>query len=196
MQSFLAGLKTARWDTIFHTFGNSHHTLIGLLVDWWIKGGPTDARWALEAPPAFGEGGLCDAVLCEGETPRGVVEVEGTRHAYTIDKIERLFASDLEYLNSLEFGVFLAYAYEPKGWGERRAFPPPPFDDFVEHGKQITVKHPAKQLAILTLEKAFERRLVVPGAKSEYCKGRPVLIRGALLQNGQIIDGDFLVSSK
>ncbi len=35
--NMLECLRNVRWDTVANTYGSSHATLIGLLVDWWIS---------------------------------------------------------------------------------------------------------------------------------------------------------------
>jgi hypothetical protein len=94
-KEILIGLKNARWDIAFRTFGNNHCTLIGLLLDWWMSGDPK-RRWALEAGPTNGyreKGvrGQCDALLCIDTHPTGVVEVEGYRAITTARKLGTFF---------------------------------------------------------------------------------------------------------
>lgn len=188
----LSALKGLRWSTAFRTYGNAHATLIGLLVDWWVDAAPAE-RWALEGGPSFAHlqrgigGGLCDAILGQADRAKGVVEVEGTRHPYTIDKLGSFFGSALEDLKGLEFAIFLAYAYTPQGRGEGRVFPPPPFEEFTERGLAITRAYPARQIAILSLEKTFERQRRGPRARNEYYMGTPSRIRGALIQDGDVL---------
>ena len=100
MDDLLTSLESVRWHIAFRTFGNSHATLIGLLVDWWISSASKDQdRWVLEGAPPYspwvaGGTGSCDAVLVEGATSRGLVEVEGTYHETTIKKIEKYFLAN------------------------------------------------------------------------------------------------------
>lgn len=140
IDDLLNSLGKARWETAFRTFGNSHATLIGILVDWWTSSDPA-TRWALEGGPSFGYnakgigGGICDAVLGEGDRARGVVEVEGTRYISTIEKIGKFFSSKKNGLQNLDFGVFPADAYAPQGVDPARQFVSLPLDDFVGVGK-------------------------------------------------------------
>lgn len=191
-QNLLDDLARVRWDIALRTFGNSHATLIGLLVEWWIADAPTE-RWALESGPAFGYrprevggGGQCDAILGVGEASRGVVEVEGSRHAYTIEKIGKFFAAEHPDLASLDFGIFLAYAYGPVGKGPARTIPPLPAEGFLAAARAVTAQHPGKQVVVLTLDKAWEPQKVGPRARSEYYGGRPTRVRGWLVTGGQV----------
>lgn len=192
-QNLLDDLARVRWDIALRTYGNSHNTLIGLLVEWWIAGEPKE-RWALESGPAFGYrprgvggGGQCDAILGAGPTSRGVLEVEGSRHAYTIEKIGKYFAAEHPDLASVEFGIFLAYAYGPVGKGAARTIPPLPVDDFLTASRAMTAQHPNKQLVVLALDKAWEPQKVGPRARSEYYGGRPSRVRGWLVENGDVL---------
>ncbi len=133
----LEELTKASWSTAFRTYGNDHATLIGLLVDWWISREPR-GRWALEGGPSFGYrarsvrgGGQCDAILGEGELSIGLVEVEGFRYEYTLEKMGRFFEAEYDDLSSLQFGIFLAYPTDPTGRGANRGIPPLPLDRFV-----------------------------------------------------------------
>jgi len=187
----LASLESVRWDTALRTFGNSHATLVGLLVDWWISGSPLD-RYALEGGPSFGYrsrstggGGQCDAILVEGELSRGVVEVEGTRYHDTIDKIGKFFAAEYSDLATLEFGVLLAYPTGPQGRGQGRTITALPLDEFVRRGQRVTKEYVGRQLAILVLDKEWEPQQSGPRARTEYYQGRPAQVRGSLLQDGK-----------
>jgi hypothetical protein len=93
----LESLATARWHVAAQTFGNSHATLIGIVVDWWVSTGQAD-RYALEGGPSahplrHGMRGtrVCDALLCGVDGAEGVVEVEGGRKAWTVEKVGWFF---------------------------------------------------------------------------------------------------------
>ncbi|MCL5961876.1 MAG: hypothetical protein M1358_21605 [Chloroflexi bacterium] len=197
----LTSLEQVRWQTAFRTYGNDHATLIGLLVDWWITAAP-DTRWALEGGPSFGHrpkglgGGLCDAILGEGDCSKGVIEVEGTRCDDTIRKIGEFFSPEAAAdLQSLEFGIFLAYAYSPQGKGRERHIPDLPLKDFVDLGRKVTKDNPGRCLAILTLDKTWERIQTGPRAKNEWYMGSPAKIHGVLLLNGEEIASKDLFPS-
>ena len=197
--ALLDALREARWDVAFRVYGNSHATLIGLLVDWWISARP-GLRWALEGGPSHSYtprgigGGICDAILGEGESSLGVVEVEGTRLKSTIEKMGKFLTSTLTDLQTLTFGIFLAYAYEPVGRGEVRTIAPLPLNTLVEHAITATRGVPDKQVAILTLDKQWSRVRSGPRARNEYYMGTPALVRGALISNGDLVVGDDLIA--
>jgi hypothetical protein len=197
----LSSLEHARWHVALRTFGNNHATLIGLLVDWWISGG--ERRWALEMGPAFGYrprneggGGVCDAILGEGETSMGVLEVEGSRHNYTLDKMGKYFAAEYEDLKRLEFGLFLAYSYAFEGRGGERRIVPISLDDLVETAKNVTANYPGKQLAILVLEKVLEPQRSGPRARSEYYWASPTGVIGMLIKGGKEIERRSIMPKK
>lgn len=191
-QSLLDDLARVRWDLALRTYGNSHATLIGLLVAWWLDGGAE--RWALESGPAFGYreravggGGQCDAILGAGEGSLGVIEVEGSRHAYTIAKIGNYFAAEHPDLATLEFGILLAYAYGPSGRGKARTIPPLPVEEYLAAAREVTARYPGKQLLVLTLDKAWEPQQTGPRARSEYYGGRPSTVWGWLVAAGAVV---------
>ena len=112
----LQSLSQVPWKVAAKTYGNDHSTLIGLMVQWWINL-DVEAHTALEGGPAFGYrkrgqggGGQCDALLCRGKDPIGVLEIEGTRPEYTVNKIGNFFAAEYAELDTLQFGVVLVYA--------------------------------------------------------------------------------------
>jgi hypothetical protein len=193
MDTLLTSLAAVRWSTALRVFGNDHGTLVGLLVDWWISGNPA-TRWALEGGPSFGYnvkgvgGGQCDAILGEGATSRGLIEVEGTRYLYTLEKIGKFFGSTHAEMQSLQFAIFLAYAYGPTGVGPKRHLPPVTLEAHVEVAKELTAAYPGRYLAVLALDKTYERQKAGPRHRNEYYWGRPWRIRGALLANGDIVD--------
>jgi len=194
----LSSLERVRWHIARHTYGSSHCTLIGLLVDWWISGNP-QTRYALESGPSFGYrpraekgGGQCDAILVQEGTSRGVIEVEGgfqngasniERYLITIDKIGKYFAAEYEDLKTLEFGIFLAYPTRKEHMTGLL-----PMEEFVERGLAVTREHREKQLAVLVLDKKLETQQSGPRARGNiYYKTTPNQIRGVLLESGTII---------
>ena len=198
-ENLLTSLERARWGVALRTFGSSHATLIGLLVDWWVSGAPR-SRWALEGGPSFGYrsrgvrgGGQCDAILGEGQSSKGIVEVEGSRYEDTLLKIGKFFGAEHSDLATLEFGVFLAYATGPQGRGPMRTIHPLPLDTYIAIGKRITKEHPGKQLAILVLDKEYERQGRGSRARSEYYAGRPDRISGSLIQDGEQVASQPIV---
>ena len=79
MHDLLGSLKTAKWDTIFHTIGSSHNTLVGLIVDWWISGASNGTHLTLEPALRFVEGRSCGVP----GTPDAII---GGGSAHTIRK--------------------------------------------------------------------------------------------------------------
>lgn len=197
-ENLLKDLEKVRWHIARNTYGSSHCTLIGLLVDWWISGNP-QARYTLEGGPSFvprsrseGGGGQCDAILVQDGTSRGVVEVEGgflsgarelERYLTTIDKIGKYFAAGYPDLQSLEFGIFLAYPTRKEYMVDSL-----PMEEFVRRGLAVTTEHSRKQLVILTLDKKWDPQRSGPRARGNiYYQASPYQITGALLKNGEVI---------
>jgi hypothetical protein len=198
MDDLLTSLEGVRWDVAFRTFGNSHATLIGLLVDWWISNAPKQRdRWVLEGAPSYGpwvagDAGLCDAVLVEDGASRGVIEVEGTYHESTVKKIGKYFSSSFMDLQGLEFGVFLGYTYNRK---------PLILDKLIEYGAIVSSIHPGKQLAILVLDKQWEPQKAGPRAPRKagdetYYSARPIKVRGALIYDGKLLAEERILYPK
>jgi len=113
-------------------------------VDWWTSGAP-ESRWALDGGPSFGYrpravggGGQCDAILGDHDRTVGVVEVEGTRIAPTIDKIGKFFAAEYPELDSLRFAICLLYAYTPQGRGLTKRFLPVASSEVKERLGQLS----------------------------------------------------------
>ena len=197
--TLLESLRSVRWDIAFRVFGNSHSTLIGLLVDWWITAEPM-SRWALEGGPSFAYaprgvgGGICDAILGEGGNSRGVLEVEGTRMSSTIQKMGKFLASTTPDLQTLRFGIFLAYAYAPQGQGDARHIAALPLDDYVEQAITVTQDIPSKPLALLALDKHWSRHRTGPRARNEYYMGTPWRVRGAVVSQGRLLVRERLLA--
>ena len=66
---------------------------------------------------------MCDALLGDSSGPAVVLEVEGSRYAYTMQKIGRFFAAEYPELSPLSTGILVAYAYEPEAGGLTVASP-------------------------------------------------------------------------
>ena len=188
-------LSTVDWDTAIHTYGNDHSTLIGLLVQWWIKLSPND-NFALDGCPTCGKndkeepGVYGDALLCTGTSASGILEVEGTKTVDTIKKIGRFFGSKKEELKTLDFAILLLYDYWLEGRGIER--------DYIEHTKiakesvvknlsKISAQHTGKTIILITLEKRYERQHRNVRSLSEFYFGTPDFIEGSLYFNGECI---------
>ncbi len=186
----LDDLAAVRWAVAARTYGSDHATLIGLLVDWWVSSQPND-RWALESGPSYGyvkagKGrGQCDALLCEGNGAVGVVEVEGYRAAYTARKIGKFFASRVPDLSGIEFAILLLYAYSPVGRGQARVFPPAADRSTIEIVRRLSESFAGRPIALVTVDKVFERGASGIRARNEYYRGTPSVIKGALYLAGK-----------
>lgn len=193
-------LSSTDWYIARQTYGNDHSTLIGLLVSWWINGKNT--RWVLEGGPSVKSGknkAQCDAALCDGDKMLGILEVEGTRPAYTIKKFSHYFNSKNKNYKDIKFGIILLYTTEPKGRGNKKNFEIP--IEVEEEGKNIrkvkigevaknvSEKHPDHGLIVLWLEKKY-----CPGTKgsiraiNKYYSGEVNKVIGRLYLSGKIVD--------
>jgi hypothetical protein len=122
-QQLLDSLKDVPWWVAARTYGSFHATLIGLMVQWWLTldGGN---HTVVESGPSVGGGDrrACDAVFCLGDDAAGLLEVEGGKIPETLDKIECFFSSPEPDLKTLEFVVFVVYAYIPRARCFRRLY--------------------------------------------------------------------------
>lgn len=196
-ENILKSLQNAKWEVAFKTFGSNHSTLIGLLVSWWISSDSHGSRFVLDEGCTFryhrkGKGSTrCDAVLLEGDSSKGIVkgivEVEGSRHGETIEKMGNFFQAGNEW-KTLEFGIFLAYPTYISGQKEKRNFYFDPCENkLFEMGQKISAKSPNKSLVILILEKKYERINSGLRCKTEYYAGRPTKVYGKIFLNGKAI---------
>ena len=205
---FLTNLEHVRWHIAYRTYGSSHHTLIGLLGDWWISG-DEQRRYVLDSAPSYKPSAkgakknklnettpdeekkeqphlYCDVVLVEEERCLGIVEVEGTRFQDTIEKMGKYFRSERKEFQNLEFGIFLAYATLPKGSKEARTIEPLPLQQFVEYGQEAMKGLDGKQLIILTLDKVWKRPETGPRSlNQDYYGGSPFRLTEAIIENGK-----------
>jgi len=186
----LDNLRNARWDTVAKTYGSSHATLVGLLVDWWISS-DSDNHWALEGGPSFGRrlkgvgGGICDALFCEGREPVGVVEVEGTRGVSTAQKISKFFNAEYQELETLRFAILLLYAYSPKGRGPDRYMPPARDAETIEEVKRVSANYPDKPIIVVAVDKIYEGRREGIRGRSEYYWSKLGQVSGLSYEGGQ-----------
>jgi len=190
-RSLISDLATVDWRVAVNTYGNDHSTLIGLLVKWWISG-CNGCYWAVEGGPSFGRhkrgtpgGGQCDAVLCRDEAAVGIVEVEGTRPVYTIEKVGKFFGSDYEDLRSLEFAIILVYAYSPIGRGDNRGFVPCAKPCVLQAVRGVSAAYPTKSVVLITLDKTYARYRSGIRSRTEFYWGTPCSIRGFLFRSGK-----------
>lgn len=189
--SILRSLSKVHWNVAARTYGNDHATLIGLLVQWWMSLSP-GKHWALEGGPAFGYrkrgtggGGQCDAVFCEERDVLAILEVEGTRPLYTIEKIGKFFAAEYDEFKTLRFSILLLYAYEAEGRGDARRIPPAGTPQVFEATSKLSLRYPDKSIIVITLDKMYERQSEGIRARNEYYWGTPSTIKGFLYRNGE-----------
>lgn len=199
LETRLDDLKRVRWDVAARTFGNAHCTLVGLLVDWWISLSP-ERHTAIESGPTNGyseqgKRGQCDALFCTDGVPRGVLEVEGTRLVETAKKIGYFFDAKRPYLECLEFAVYLVYAYNPAGIGGERQFPPAITDEALATIRQVSLAHSEKSIALVGLDKCFDRCRTGVRALNEWYMGTPTRIHGQLFRNGELVHQVTLVEN-
>lgn len=147
-------LAHAEWNGLARTYGNSHATLIGMLVLWWTKSRPT--RYAFEGGPCHGtrdtDGkgtgrGACDAILAENGSPSVVLEVEGTRYAETISKMGRYLKSSRSDLDGIHTAVMVAYSWKQ---------PCPPADDLRMKMASLSEEHRGKHCILILIDKAMD----------------------------------------
>ncbi len=195
--NLLNNLSTAQWLVAAKTFGNNHATLIGLMVNWWITAA-SETHWVLESGPSFGYrpngegGGLCDALLCEGNSVLGVLEVEGTRGKYTAEKIGYFFAAELEHYTTLKFAILLLYSYSPTGKGVSRTMQPARNPETFDEVCRVSALYPEKSIVVITIDKIYERPTEGIRKRSEYYFSKPSVITGYLFQQGQEVDSRVL----
>ena len=112
------------WPTLHAPAGKSHFAHMVAAIRLWSAcswtGGlarrPMLTGFSKVGPPSASTsralGGICDAILGEGDVSRGVVEVEGSRHECTLRELGEFFSSEIPDPKTLEFGIFLAYLSE------------------------------------------------------------------------------------
>lgn len=198
-ESKLDDIQRVRWHVAARTFGNAHSTLVGLLVDWWISLSP-EHHTAIESGPTngyaeLGKRGQCDALFCSDGDPLGLLEVEGIRLIETANKIGYFFDAKRPHLEALEFAVFLIYSYNPTGIGSQRLFAPAITDEVMATIREVTRTHPGKSVAVIGLDKAFDRHRTGVRALNEWYMGSPSRIHGSLLRDGEQIDQATFVES-
>ena len=111
-------LAAARWEVALRTYGSSHATLIGILVNWWISL-DLESHTVLDGAPSHGKGnvGQGDALFYYGQKPIGVLEAEGTNPVAKVTSVVKYFETGRPELQSVWFGVLLLYSYKARGSG-------------------------------------------------------------------------------
>jgi hypothetical protein len=198
---FLDALHSVRWQTVLRTYGNDHSTLIGLLVDWWVRLSPKN--FALESGPSFGHlpkgkgRGNCDAIFGENNHAVGVLEVEGPtveRWKWCVEKIKRFFGAERDVFKSLGFAILLTYPYQPRGRGDERKVEPIDREKILSLVKPISKQYPNKGIVVITIDKLFDRGHGGIRALNDYSKCTPKAIWGALLVGGKVVKKRDFVS--
>ncbi len=169
------------WHTVLHTYGNSHSTLIGLFVQWWIALGPN--RWVLEGAPSIGllpdgtrDRSTCDAFFGVNWNVQGLLEVEGTRYDQTMQKIAKYFQS-VEPINMhLTFAIMLAYPTAAQGRGGERSVSSIPADSLSEDALKICAAPRAREILLVGIEKQWMPQAEGPLARSDYYQCIPTEI--------------------
>jgi hypothetical protein len=188
--NLLDSLKDTKWNIAANIYGNNHATLIGLLVNWWISLAP-ETHQAMESGPSYGHfkrgvgGGMCDAVFCENFNAIGILEVEGTRGAFTIKKIGEFLASPCEDLKTLMFAVAVLYPVTPKGRGPKRGMPSSLDAATLAAVTKVSRKHSDKPIIVVTLDKGYERQVEGIRNRNDYYKSKLRSVKGSVYEGGK-----------
>jgi hypothetical protein len=159
--ALLPSLAEANWDVACRTYGSSHSTLIGLLVQWWV--GLDPSHYVLDgAPSCEGRkgGGYGDALLCDGEGPAGTIEVQGVYKDHLLKKlksIEGYFKSPRHELDPIGFGILLAYQLLPRGSRANRAFLRTDEPPLMDAATSLSERHGKKSLIVLATDKELDK---------------------------------------
>ncbi|MBE7420073.1 MAG: hypothetical protein HS128_20410 [Ideonella sp.] len=182
----LNSLRRANWHVATRTYGSSHATLIGVIADWWVKLEP-DQHTVLDGAPSFGDrnAGWCDLMLCDGHTPRGVVEVEGTKPLDKLATLEGYFGSKKPSLGEMTFGLLLLYAYFIKGRKPNRRYPRAESPEVYAEALRVSAKHPSKALFLVAVDKSVDRDPGHVRLASPYHIGSVCLVTASVLLDGQ-----------
>ncbi|SDZ18676.1 hypothetical protein [Nitrosomonas sp. Nm33] len=192
----LKSLHRANWPVAAKTYGSSHATLIGILAHWWIALSPS-SHSVLDGAPSHGEGnaGWCDLMLCANEAAIGVVEVEGTKPIDKLKTLNAYFSSPRLILSSLGFGLLLVYAYNARGRGDAKQYPPAETSEVLSFALDVSASHPSKELLLLALDKVVEKNLSPIRISSPYHLGRLKKVEAVLLKGGQEAHREVLFKS-
>src|SRR5262245_17011750 len=184
--ALLEDLATVDWVTAANTYGNNHSTLIGLIVQWWVKKNPTN-RQVLEGAPSVryenplkqeSVRGHGDAMLCEDNVLLGIIEVEGTRYQEAAAKIGGYFSK----YPSLQFGILLLYVTGARGKGAERRYQSANNAEALTEVKKVTESKRDKPIIVITFDKEL-----LPKSEWFFCNsfygGRPKTITGYLYLN-------------
>jgi len=185
IEALYQSLRSVNWYVAVRTFGSSHATLIGLLVEWWIRQDP-EGHSALDGAPSHGKenAGWCDVMFCRNGTPAGVLEVEGTKPLEKLKTIGNYFGTKREEMSSIQFGMLLLYSYGAKGRGSERTYPPAETADIYAAAIHLSSNHPSKPVILLALDKRIDIHESQIRAVSPYYAGITYKISAVLLRGG------------
>lgn len=118
MHKLLDEIKCFKWKTIKQMYGNAHSSVIGFISTEWINSNNKKNRFILDGAYSIESEKnkyTADLILCEGDKPQVVVEVESGISKYS-DKIKSLST----YLNkedtNLKFGILIML----NGWRRKK----------------------------------------------------------------------------
>ncbi len=175
-------LARVPWHTAARIYGNSHASLVGLIVHWWITAKP-DTRWALDGGPAA-DRGTCDALLCEGDHPIGVLEVQSVDvdqpdpFNAAVQRIDAFFRSNEEYFANLDFALLLLYPVRANQIED-------PFDYARQQAvERLAWNHCHRRIVVVALCKRHEQAGGVR-CLNDYYKGRLTQVKGYLYREGR-----------
>lgn len=185
-EKIFESLAAARWEVAHRTYGSSHATLIGILVDWWISL-DLESHTAFDGAASHGKGNLGqgDALFCRGQKPMGVLEAEGTNPVAKVASIVKYFETGRTELQSVWFGVLLLYSYEARGSGARRQHRPAEDSAILELARKATEEHPTGAIIVITVDKQFMRFTEGVRSQSGYYSGTTSKVTGILFRTGK-----------
>ena len=185
-------LDQVDWSVVARTYGNSHATLIGSIVRWWVES-DRHKRWALDGgatcrPTRGGRPLHSDALLGERKAAVGIVEVEGSRIENAMRRIEAFFdpsERDKAVFAPLKFALIVGYPTAPKGRGDRRDFPAPISAKDERALAKAAVRFPCKPLIVVSVQKRFLRTPVEEvRTRNEYHCGDVRRVSAVVYQGG------------
>jgi hypothetical protein len=154
------------------------------MVQWWLSLNGGD-HTVVESGPSVGGGDrrACDAVFCLGDRAAGFLEVEGGRIPETLDKIECFFSSPESDLKTLQFVVFVVYAYIPRA----KSFPRLSSDaELHTQVASCSARHPQKRIVLVTIDKRFhEAPRGSIRARNPYSRGTAEAVSAYLYEEGE-----------
>ena len=124
-------------------------------------------------------------MLCDEHTPRGVVEVEGTKPLAKLATLEGYFGSKKPGLGEMDFGLLLLYAYFIKGRKPNRCYPPAESPEVYAEALRVSARHPAKTLFLIAVDKTVDPNPGYLRLASPYHIGSVSRVTASALLNGR-----------